>query len=776
MKRSSNNNNNNKKKKKHKTKINLSDYYGRVKKEVQLREGPNKEFGGVDQKPDVEEMTDPEKKKDVEITDPEDVEKVTEDEVEIIYSKPAQVFPHERQYCPTHKFDVSNTIGNRMACPKCYCFVCNKPVSQCEDWYNPDCYNPELRNHCNAHLSDNNYWQVKKWFQLNPVQNILYNYITKDNDGTIQQTKSASESYDLFERVRLRLNRSFKLYEAGEEKIVQINGTGQKIWFHNFKHVTTWFDKLFSATRMVKTEPNWINKFIQLDAMTEAIVTRTWRPPKDSASSSTKWDPTAEESYGRIMLCLGSGWFTCFAKCNEENRVELSKAIQSRISHLKTVAKDPILFDNGFKTLLRISRHGQNTSEAAEDILRACTNIYRIILTRRLKFVQLPDSDKYASAKYHAACLKDSIMLPFLDAIKNHNSTYCQQINITKRCEALSRKMKFYTDPSIEKLMNMYVDRNQITVTKDDLNDMITYMKHSLVAKYTYSTRRRLKCEKIVRYTMCFFAIAIHYTDIVEEAVGYMDKGISMLLEEINKGNITKSMERLIFEACMELSKMFAATNRALMKKTWPSIVKVLNVAKKIAKENSAYEKEQAIIVDTLKQVEGYKKGSLDTFVIDWTKNNTSSSSSNNDNNESYLKYGSNHQLSYEKTHVEQLEKGNPNLLTWYEYTFNQIPLGIQVDCQSAEPVILSISNENVKKTMTNIKKGDVIHSINGKIVRDLWRFLALDIRQEDFLIKDPDTNEVVPSQYIVHQMKFEFEKYLKTLQPPLRIGFTRYV
>ena len=31
-----------------------------------------KEFGGVDQKPDVEEMTDPEKKKDVEITDPEE--------------------------------------------------------------------------------------------------------------------------------------------------------------------------------------------------------------------------------------------------------------------------------------------------------------------------------------------------------------------------------------------------------------------------------------------------------------------------------------------------------------------------------------------------------------------------------------------------------------------------------------------------------------------------------------------------------------------------------
>ena len=123
-----------------------------------------------------------------------------------------------------------------------------------------------------------------------------------------------------------------------------------------------------------------------------------------------------------------------------------------------------------------------------------------------------------------------------------------------------------------------------------------------------------------------------------------------------------------------------------------------------------------------------------------------------------------------------QIEKGNPNLVTWYQHTFDKTPLGIKVDCQSGEPVIRVIPDK-VKEAVKNMKEGDIIQSINDKYVQDLWRFLPLDIRQEDFLVRNPEnTEELVPCQFIANAMKEEFEKFLVKTTSPVHVCFVRNV
>ena len=80
-------------------------------------------------------------------------------------------------------------MRKNITCMKCYCFICDKPASECEEWFNPERPNALNEHHCNAYPSkDSPHWQVKKWLKLNPVQNLLVNLTNpKDSDGTTQQ-------------------------------------------------------------------------------------------------------------------------------------------------------------------------------------------------------------------------------------------------------------------------------------------------------------------------------------------------------------------------------------------------------------------------------------------------------------------------------------------------------------------------------------------------------------------------------------------------------------
>ena len=948
---------------------NESDYFRLAKPEVRLAEA-KLGFGEVDNLPDVKEVRDPSEletnaaagsttsgSNDASTELFED----SDDEIQLVSSNmEKQLFPHQREYCQTHKFHPQNIFkGNHITCMKCYCFICDKPASECEEWFNPERPNALNEHHCNAYPSkDSPHWQVKKWLKLNPVQNLLVNLTNpKDSDGTTQQKGTPYELHAEFQRVRLRMDRSWRLYEAGEAKMKKVGRATKSVLIHNFKHVTSWFQKLFFATRMVKNEEKWISKFVILDAMTEVMVARTWRPPKH-ASTESEWDPAAEKTSSRIMLSLGSRWLTCYAKCSEEHRFELSKAIQTRILHLKMLAKESTIFNSGFSVILSLSRHGQNTSSAAKDVLKACSNLYRSILRRRLHHVKLPDSDKNAGPKYHEVCMKDSIMLPFLKSIKDHNIEYCDETSITKRCEGLSSKCKFYHEPCIDNWKNMFENNtDQQILTQDDVNDSFNFIKLSLDAKYSFSTRRKIKFKKIVNYTLCYFHIAFSlaadHATVSREAFTLTNKGMEVLLDIIKEYHgRTTPIESLIFQLCMQVTTLYIqfftervpkGTNPTNPKmpghikdklyKMWPQILKLYNVAWNLKDDKYANEKnnilnkykmisrddkkrhtyyvfqELGMITSFLldpkietgaiywqcefvKTSESYKRlrqyakimgksdikkllpsftinklkreadmlsgilksdgkkdstSTMETIsiepnrqpkglkvhrmrdgnsfeVVKYDSNNSSASTvgyvssisnttatttggarslaaqsmsrsaidNNNNNNDNdknsgkngiggddyakWTKYGSNHQLSTSKKHVERIEKGNPNLVTWYQHTFDKTPLGIKVDCQSGEPVIRVIPDK-VKEAVKNIKEGDIIQSINDKYVQDLWRFLPLDIRQEDFLVRNPEnTEELVPCQFIANAMKEEFEKFLHKTTSPVHVCFVRNV
>ena len=62
--------------------------------------------------------------------------------------------PHQRALCPLHPFHAAErpvaapADGNEAACPNCYCFACDAPVSACRHWRGGE---PRVPAHCNAH-------------------------------------------------------------------------------------------------------------------------------------------------------------------------------------------------------------------------------------------------------------------------------------------------------------------------------------------------------------------------------------------------------------------------------------------------------------------------------------------------------------------------------------------------------------------------------------------------------------------------------------------------
>ena len=80
----------------------------------------------------------------------------SDSDLEIVgYVKPEVTYPHNRSDCTEYPHRVGDTKNNERYCDKCYCYVCDVLVAQCEVWGTSE---PSKRKdvgkgygHCNAY-------------------------------------------------------------------------------------------------------------------------------------------------------------------------------------------------------------------------------------------------------------------------------------------------------------------------------------------------------------------------------------------------------------------------------------------------------------------------------------------------------------------------------------------------------------------------------------------------------------------------------------------------
>ena len=388
----------------------------------------------------------------------------------------AAVFPHARQDCRKHLFAKSSEANPRFVCrknnehcEKCYCYVCDLPASECEHWSHNKDMEPA---HCNAY-NKSDYWDMYRLMR----KNSLFSFLAKlRNDHPT--------TYRDFKIVRDRVDRAWRLYEAGEVE--------KGVLRHKFGHVTSWFQKFFHSTRIVKDEKEWIQKFVTLDALTEVMVTRSWRPPQNVSSDSV-WDKEeAEKMYDRMMLSLGSRWLTCYAKCDLEQLPRLAEIIRNRMLKLSSQAKETYNFNRGFSVLRDLASTGVKGDETR--VTKAVCNLYKSILRRIVHHVNLKPSELNARSKYTEVRLKDGIMLPFLAVLIDRNP--CPDEKFVMHAKILRCQGDFYYNLTVEAWDQWTA---VVTETKELLSS-IRFLAKTVAAPYTYSTTAKGKREELEKY------------------------------------------------------------------------------------------------------------------------------------------------------------------------------------------------------------------------------------------------------------------------------------
>lgn len=108
---------------------------------------------GVDYDSDVQEVVAPVPKRQCV---PQAVVMDDDDEVEFVGRKgdnPLSDFPHLREHCLCHPFATSD---HKICCKMCFCYVCDKPASECTEWTTSE-------GHCDA-VSTNPIWRDARRF------------------------------------------------------------------------------------------------------------------------------------------------------------------------------------------------------------------------------------------------------------------------------------------------------------------------------------------------------------------------------------------------------------------------------------------------------------------------------------------------------------------------------------------------------------------------------------------------------------------------------------
>ena len=491
----------------------------------------------------------------------------------------ANQLPHQRHCCLKHAFGSGN---NHVFCESCYCFVCDTKASRCAEW----------NIHCNASPSPR--WLKERWLWLNPVQRCLSSLDPNvlDNTGEKQRTLCENEAYELFSSERKGMEYRFRAYEAGKEE--EVNGS--KVLYHDFEQV-----KQFSKERRPsfdgKKETRWVEKVVVLDALTDVIVKKTWRPPK-YCSPGDVWEIEAAEKYKKMMLSFGSCWILAVARCGLAHRRAFCEAIHQRFTRLKTLAEEKTLFDCGFKLLLEMTMYTRNTCHASEITLSACYQLYKCSIRLRQTNIVAKQIEKEVDndigrsivwqqivrkGSHHAPLLEflkqSAIQMPAIyvfarklnsELIKHIGSYMYVQVGgkfvfpkqtLIRRCEEEGKLYKLYICPCSEHWRDCFNMNFTSTRTWQKEASLCNYFSSMIEKKYVFSTKRSKRFEEIMKCTLCFITAGIMNGGLVHRTFNrwfeMCKRGIDMLLELLETP--TPTLQSLIYEFGVGVTEILLA-------------------------------------------------------------------------------------------------------------------------------------------------------------------------------------------------------------------------